>query len=763
MKKTFSKKWFLILTSSILASIGIAIACADSGDWEDYINYYSSVKAEKYVDSSSIPFFYGAGDFIYGTDLDNNIRRFTDQNARDWHQYLGGALPLSTVERLLHNDSAKEQLNNLFTNLNNKQYRQGDVVLANEKIRNFIQFLKVAKPVEAFSVRQIYDWYYDEKKTYEKAGSDVVEQTLSAYEKYKGDAFIKNRLWFQVMKAHFYSYDKKNSIHFFEKTATSQPQNTIYYRALSYVAGAYYQLKDYSTSNYLFSTVYLHEPALRHLAVYNFHPQDEKDFAESLKMARNNEEKVALWTLLGLYGDELRAIREIYTLQPAHRNLEFLSAAYLAGLEHRFNSKNATDVATFKQELKTIIAQDEWQFMDKIAREEKTTTPALWYNIIGYMNMLNGDYTLAAQQFQQSLQHTDRSAAFTDQNRILQFINKMLSFDAIGKQVETTLYADLKWIYEKAGNENFWDEDHPVSNRYFHAKGFARTYLYKLYLKAGQSEMAELVAPTQSYYFSKTAQDGMLQLMNRKNNSNWTELLIKDYTYTQGEIYYLQGLVAAWNNNIPEAVELMKKAARHNITIPLEANPFNGKIKDCNDCDYAEKQHTAYTSVTYLEKIQEMQNYLKAGKDIYNNATLLGNAFYSMSYFGNTRNYTISNPIIIASHSYIDEHYKDLWLGMNNARHYYETALKHAENDEQKARVHYLLSKVERNEYYVRTFLKDQQHFSGFEYYYRSDKNIPDFVAGTHFEALKNYRHTRYYKDVIRECGYFKKYITKTR
>jgi len=762
MKKIFSKKWLVILSSSVLASIGIAIACADSGDWEDYVNYYSSVKTEKYVDSSSIPFFYGANEFIYGTDLNNNIGRFTDQNTNDWYEYLGGALPLQTVDRLLHNDSAQALRSALFANLGNKNYQQNGISLRNGKVRDFIYFLRVAKPIEAFSTRELYSWYYDDNKDYEKVGQDITEQTLSAYEKYKGDAFVKNRLWFQVMKAHFYSYEKKNAIYFFDKTAAAQPVNTLYYRALSYVAGAYYQLKDYETSNYLFSKVYLDEPALRHLAVYNFHPQAEKDFYGSLKMAKNNAEKIALWTMLGLYGDELRAIKEIYALQPDHRNLEFLAATYLVGLEQRFNSKNATDIASFRQELKEIIAKDEWAIIDKIAREEKTTTPALWYNITGYMNMLNGDYKLAARQYQQSLEHTDKSAAFADQNRILQFINKLLSLTDISSQVESGLYEDLKWVYEQVDKENIWDNE-SSPNRYYHAKQFARTYLYKLYLKTGQPEMAQLVAPSQSYYFEKQAQDNMLRLMNRKNNSNWVQLLIKDYTYTKGDIYYLQGLVAAWNNNIPEAVTLMKQAARNNVVTILDANPFNGKIKDCNDCDYEETQHTAYNSVTYLEKIQEMQAYLKQGKDVYNNATLLGNAFYSMSYFGNTRNYTINNPVIIASHSYIDKHYKDLWMSMSHARHYYETALKQAETDEQKARIHYLLSKVERNEYYVRTFLKDKEYFSGFDYYYRDDKSIPDFVAGTHFEALKQYKHTRYYQDVIRECGYFRKYITKNR
>jgi hypothetical protein len=88
---------------------------------------------------------------------------------------------------------------------------------------------------------------------------------------------------------------------------------------------------------------------------------------------------------------------------------------------------------------------------------------------------------------------------------------------------------------------------------------------------------------------------------------------------------------------------------------------------------------------------------------------------------------------------------------MSVARSYYQKAYDAATTKEQKAKCAYMLAKCERNEYYNNTIFAKP-------YWDRS--TAPDFLAWDGFKLLKTqYFDTRYYQDVIRECGYFSKYV----
>ena len=43
----------------------------------------------------------------------------------------------------------------------------------------------------------------------------------------------------------------------------------------------------------------------------------------------------------------------------------------------------------------------------------------------------------------------------------------------------------------------------------------------------------------------------------------------------------------------------------------------------------------------------------------------------------------------------------------------------------------------------------------------KKDENQPDFIAWDGFKALKQNANTKYYSEVLKECGYFNTYIQK--
>ena len=137
----------------------------------------------------------------------------------------------------------------------------------------------------------------------------------------------------------------------------------------------------------------------------------------------------------------------------------------------------------------------------------------------------------------------------------------------------------------------------------------------------------------------------------------------------------------------------------------------------------------------------------KLPTDTYNNALLIENAYYNFTFYGSSRVFYYC-PIVDEGSSMSGMISKDQvgnLLNMTLAKKYYTMALTAATTDEQKAKCTYLLSKCERNEWYN----------SG------GSDNGTDFIAFKNFIGLKKYTNTKYYKEVIAECGYFKKYAVK--
>ena len=107
---------------------------------------------------------------------------------------------------------------------------------------------------------------------------------------------------------------------------------------MAYAAGAYYKLKNYSKANYYYSKVYDGCNALKTVAHYSFHPQEENDWKATLALCANNEEKITLWQMLGVfYSDETRAMKEIYQLNPHSEKLNLLLTRAINKEELRFS------------------------------------------------------------------------------------------------------------------------------------------------------------------------------------------------------------------------------------------------------------------------------------------------------------------------------------------------------------------------------------------------------------------------------------------
>ncbi|THF50478.1 hypothetical protein E6C50_09620 [Flavobacterium supellecticarium] len=736
------KKW--LLGCSLLAGVTYTViyACSDIGDWGYY--YLSNFTPEAYVDKSYSPLFY-SGDIFY-TGYDGDFTgRFNDAIVTEWDGYLNGKIKKEDIAYFIANDSASTELLNLYQVAVNKKkltFPDRKIDLKNKKVKDFLEFMYYARQIEKHTTISYDYWDYD-NRTIPQVAPELIRTVEQKFEQTQ-DAFLKNRYWFQTMKAYFYSNSKPKTIAFFEKTQNSVPKNTLYYRGLSYVAGCYYKQQNYVKANYFYAVVFDKCPALRQTTAYNFHPQEQSDFNASLQLAQHTDEKTALWALLGYYADEQKAIAEIYKLNPKSEHLEYLLTRLVNKEEIRLNDDEFRTIPEYKKKINEKLNKEMVALVDKIADESQTAKPYLWNSAAGYLNIFKGDYKRAAKLFDKAESQAPKSELSDRQFRLLKLINTISTTTKMNAKSEAALLKELKWLYLELPKE----ENELAYFRYNKAKEWSARYIASLYASQKNGVMAELFLRDKTYYHKPESQEAMKAFLSKSNKSEWEQMAVKLYNVTLSDIYDYQGVISAYNNKIDQAITYMEQSERSNDS--LWGNPFNGKIKDCNDCDHAAYQKVKYTKLSFLQKIKEMQDKLAKGEDVYSNNLLLGNAFYNMTYYGNAR--AFYDDVIMAQWgNYIDEFYQPILLSTALANAYYKKAFAAATNPEQKARCMYMMAKCERNDFYSRRY-----HTT--DTYYRQAE--VSFLAWDGFQKLKSdYSNTQYYKEVIKECGYFRKYL----
>jgi len=740
MKTNFLKKLLITFSISLSASIGILFACA-GGDWDWF--GYSSFTPETFVDKSYSPLFYSANEMFYGIGYDYEYsNRFNDEIKSDWASYLNNNLNQDQLSYFLLNDSSKADVEGIYQfvskNVKNDFFTKwnGKINLTDQKVKDFIEFLYFAKQVEISSLITYDPWDYENTNKPPLVSETLISNIQKKYQS-STDPFIKNRYWFQTIKAFFYSNTKSETITFFEKTKNEAPKNTLYYRALAYIAGVHYQNKNYAQSNYLNSIVFDKCAALRVVTAYNFHPQDENDWKTALDLAKNNDEKAALWALLGYYADPERSINEIYKINPQNPHIDYLLTRLVNLEEERLQFEMDQSAIKYKSKLKEKLNQNAVQVVNNIAKSEKTAKPYFWNMAAGYLQTLDGNYAQAKTYFAKADKQIPQTEMAKNQLRLLRFINTLSEMEMMNTANENTLLPELNWLYTKSTDAAAGDL------RYGKAIYWSKQYISALYASKNNLVFAELFNRNNTFYRNPTQLEAMKTFLAKVDKTPFEKLAENLYSLRLNDIYEYQAVMYTYENKIDLAFEAMGKAGALKDEV-LPGNPFNGKIQDCNDCDHQATQKTKYSKLRFLEIIKIMQSKVANGEDLYNNYLLLANAFYNISYYGNAR-FFYQIEIIDPT----DKYYETSIFNVAQAKEYYKKAFDAAANDEQRAKCSYMLAKCERNEYYNTNSAN-------------TDWNNPpaDFIAWDGFVSLKNqYSKTKFYKEVISECGYFKSYV----
>lgn len=741
---------FLKFSALIIGVVSI-FSISGGGDYDE--SYYekanSTFAPEAFVDDKSYEPLFFSNAVVYGYEnyWSSNSNRFVQYQVNDWNSYLNNEISKDELQAIIGTDSLNDDVAKVCATIkNNKPYRYNKRYnIDNPKIKEFFTFINLAKSLEV-STNFYPEWEYESDSYTEavkiKSGEiKKIEKTFNT----TTDSFLKEKYWFLTMKACFYSENQNNTINFFNGTSATVEKSVNYYRALSYVAGVNYKQKRFALSNYQYAVVFENCPSLRQDAMFNFHPQETKDFNESLKMVKNDNEKAALWALYGYYADPVEAISKIYAIDSKNKHLAYLLTRAVNIEEKHLNYTKYTKYSLYSTVNPGELDDNLYKLVNEIANKNNTLNPYMWYVVAGYFETLKDNYSKATTYFNEAKKTAPKNSLVQKQIKLFEIFNQVSKTKVMNATTENELLPNLIWLYDlDKKSQEYLNDSYDVRNedaklRTDFLVSWTRTYISDLYKRQNNDVMAELFSRESSYYGFDGRINNMQKYFIENKNTGWDKLAKSLYDVTLDDIYEYKGIRYAYSNQINEAIAEFKKCKQLDT---LYGNPFNGKIKDCIECDHNAKQKTKYTKLTFLEKVKELQNNLANRVEEYSANILLGNAFYNMSHYGNARLF-YNNPIIDQYGNYIDEEYKDILMDNTYAEYYYEKALDAAQNDEAKAKATYLLTKIERNEFYhSKQFVPDKVDFITFKGY----KNL-----------MQNYSNTKYYQEVINECGYFRR------
>ncbi len=741
MKKRTLRKFLILLISLPIALVGIILACA-GGDFFD--DYYSSFFAPEVSHANNYKLLYRSANPFYGSsEFYSGVNAYDTTNITEWVGIFNSQIKRNDLEYLVYRSRIGE-IDTCIFRIKDNNFPVGslkkntifsfpDKVLAKE----FLFYLGFAKRCEPYA-NYVPDWWNNDHSDDPRKKTESMQKLIDGGTKSFLNAKnnnLKQRYFFQLVRLLYQSGNYEQCISFYDQYAASfSTVNSIKYRTLGYIAGSYHKLKEFSKANYLYSIIYDRCNQMKIIAYQSFHPQEEADWEGSLQLAQNTREKTALWHLLGIYADPVRAMKKIYALDPKSDFLDLLLTRAININEENFiisaaDAGHVLDASKVNPEL--------YAFVKQVAEQKKSAKPYLWDLSAGYLCAASHDFTGSEKYLAKASTEAGNDFSVNDQVRLIRLINKIELYKNPTPKSEDNFTQELQWLKD--------NKDPELRSKF--AYSWILTRLSEKYRSFGDLLKAQCLDYTKdmSFYDDPAKMKALIGLMDKPAKTGFEKFILAVHPYSRADIFDYQSTNLVFQHQLKDALAKFKECDRSGEGLFI-GDPFLIHINDCHDCDHQAAKKVAYSKRSFVEQMlvfeEETSHKPKEAAEAY---FLLGNGYYNITYFGNGRTF-YENPIkpsvVMWEFSSSYANFKDIIYDCSMAEECYRKAMELAIDPEFKAKCCFMAAKCEQNRYFI----------SG-------NKDKADFRAGDYFKMLKDkYAKTDYYKDVINECGYFKTY-----
>ena len=676
-------------------------------------------------------------------------------NTQEWSAYFGGKVAVPNLNFLIYKMKLGE-LDKLIWTLEGKSpalSREAAAVKAElDAVGNKAQVLKAlyylgfAKRCEPIASRRLGEDAWDAQKLSAASAHDgeTAAKLLAASEPQLAsvqDKFLAERYRFQRLRLMFYTGRYADAQKYYaENLAAFTTESSVKYRFMDVAAGSFYHAKQFGPANYIYSLIFDHFAPLKRSAYLSFHPVEDADWKKCLSLAKNEREKTVIWQLLGIYADGAAAIDKIYALAPASNLLPLLLVREVNKAEEDWstNDRRRRDGATDVKADEDTVGKQRLALIKRIADEKKAFKPYLWQLALGHLYALSGDSKSSLARLELAEKTMPKDPALGAQVRLSRLFAKVRGVKAIDKTLEPYLAGELKWLKTQTS----------ANPRAGELTDWTLGTLSRVYKAGGDVTRALLLVDTAEadLYRDNRRIDAIAEFQTRPGKSAFDEFLAGNYGYSKGQLLELKALNELYAGRFKSAVELFALAGPEIGNQPLAADPFIIHNVDCHDCDFAAKTTVHYTKASFASQVLELSVQAeRKGSEGAQASFKLANALYNMTYYGNAR-------AVYRTQHYNFPDTSALNLNMNLAEKYYKRAMELTGDKEFKAKACFMAAKTEQNRYF-NTLAENPA---------RPADRLEPVHSPVYFKMLKDsYANTRYYREIIRECGYFRGYLQR--
>ena len=715
----------LLCTSLLVAAIpSAALACGWSEPEVDELTFFAP---EIIRQPDAVPFFYRPNSSFFVPD--RTPADLTALNLREWDEFFQHKLPSKAWSELLYR-APLPRLDNLIFALQGKPgHRSGadDAPFMpysdRESLIAALYYVGFAKRVEPFAMEGFAEWDWSGKpRPVDRAARDKAIATLiEVGSKALAAAripFLRQRYALQILRLHFYRPAPAAGVKFYQEHQSEWAgESSITWRAMGYGAGCMRDADRRADAAGLYAVLFDRFAPMKVAALTSFRPKEERDWRDSLAQAGSVRQRTVLWQMVGILTGDPRAMNEIYALDPKSDLLPLL-------LVREVNRAEVESRVTQNSPTKEPPALK--SFIESVAQKGDVADPFLWDLAAGHLRALAGDSAAAKRLLLRAASRAPQDPVIQRQLRVsrlyatLQGMSKPVAAD------EPMLARELEWLKQEA-----------VKNRSTRLSSFliwSKERLASLYLKRGNVLLSLCLADdNHPLYKDPTQIERLIQFLRKPHKSAFEEFATASYARSESSLRELQALIALYAGDIPQAAALFEPLK----TNALNADPFVIHIRDCHDCDAADPRHRTYSKTEFVRRLAALLRQAEAepakAPELYFE---IANGLYNITYYGNSR--------VMYDTAHFDR--TPPTYDCSHAKAYYRKAMQLSKNRELAAKAAFMVGKCELNAYIT------------------AHPDHLDYPGGTGFAALRDsYPDTNYYREAIRECGFFAKYLEKSK
>ena len=725
--------------------------------------------------------------WYYNVDLYNDSKQKV-QNAESWATYLENAYSSEDILTFIYRDEVRfstpeKELLSLRT-------KRQHALQSGDKEKKFVDFMVYALKVEKLLKNYEPDpWEEEPRKIVLADFTPLITVALNQL-KVNPDDVIKERYAFQLIKLYRYSKQLNKVVEIFNQNFKAR-ESMLSYWAMEHYAGVLSEMGKVYEANYYFAKVYIHCPEKRSSSYLSMKLKSAYDFQRTLEMCSTEEEKMALHYIHAMRTKSL-ALEDLTAITQELENHEYarmIMSHEINKLEKILLTRNQDDEEYLSENIKSLrlLKNQVPDYLKELILLNERMLEVdgddfYWHLSLAYLYYLDGQHSACSTLLKTFRPSTDMIQKQYDIIFIVNYIEtKPYLSDEDENIIGEKLFSlnDRTPSYPMLTEVEFSESEYNTINEFIFSKISARYGETNSFLKlifSGQNMYSDLYMNTSNPIDDDHPNDFITsvkdidQILSDIKRTSETKLTLFATTYYFSRYNYEEDdtnksvdfaqcemllkemkatLLLRNPSTVSEAINIYNALPKSYLDENfVYGSPFVFSAKTPNFSHHDEIESTLpkMTRIAFAEKIKLLQSDPMTAT----NAYLLGVAYYNSSYYG-------LQWKLLAYYRYYDSPQGN--VNMRVAEQFLKQALSLGGlSQEQQAEVYFMLARCEQNRYTLKNGHFPEGYYDiTFDDYFnkmRSDGYLSNFK-----QLSANYRTTKAYQTIIKECKYFYQYV----